>query len=95
MFSHRVPGSVSPSFLYIFLLVSLVLGCYAAFVGLVHVPVPMTAAELPSPTLGAVCRRLGTRVSSQQVADAADIDRAKQFELEYMSVDDLEKYTNL
>ena len=26
------------------------------------------------------------------LADAADIDRAKQIELEYMSVDDLKKY---
>ena len=26
------------------------------------------------------------------IADAADIDRAKQIELEYMSVDDLKKY---
>lgn len=28
------------------------------------------------------------------LADAADIDRAKQIELEYMSVDDLKKYGN-
>jgi len=29
------------------------------------------------------------------LADAADIDRAKQIELEYMSVDDLKKYVYL
>jgi len=28
------------------------------------------------------------------LADAADIDRAKQIELEYMSVDDLKKYAS-
>lgn len=29
------------------------------------------------------------------LADAADIDRAKQIDLEYMSVDDLKKYVPL
>ncbi len=29
------------------------------------------------------------------LADAADIDRAKQIELEYMSVDDLKKYVSI
>lgn len=29
------------------------------------------------------------------LADAADIDRAKQIELEYMSVDDLKKFVDL
>jgi large subunit ribosomal protein L10Ae len=28
------------------------------------------------------------------LADAADIDRAKQIDLEYMSVDDLKKYVS-
>lgn len=32
------------------------------------------------------------RMSVCILADAADIDRAKQIELEYMSVDDLKKY---
>jgi ribosomal protein L1 len=32
------------------------------------------------------------RMSICILADAADIDRAKQIELEYMSVDDLKKY---
>lgn len=34
------------------------------------------------------------RMSICILADAADIDRAKQIELEYMSVDDLKKYGN-
>jgi len=43
-----------------------------------------------------VCYRLPhvprPRMSICILADAADIDRAKQIELEYMSVDDLKKY---
>lgn len=35
------------------------------------------------------------RMSICILADAADIDRAKQIELEYMSVDDLKKYVRL
>lgn len=35
------------------------------------------------------------RMSICILADAADIDRAKQIELEYMSVDDLKKYVIL
>ena len=35
------------------------------------------------------------RMSICILADAADIDRAKQIELEYMSVDDLKKYPKL
>ena len=34
------------------------------------------------------------RMSICILADAADIDRAKQIELEYMSVDDLKKYVH-
>lgn len=35
------------------------------------------------------------RMSICILADAADIDRAKQIELEYMSVDDLKKYVSI
>ena len=42
------------------------------------------------------CNRLPSvpcpRMSVCVLVDAADIDRAKQIELEYMSVDDLKKY---
>lgn len=34
------------------------------------------------------------RMSICILADAADIDRAKQIDLEYMSVDDLKKYAS-
>jgi large subunit ribosomal protein L10Ae len=34
------------------------------------------------------------RMSICILADAADIDRAKQIDLEYMSVDDLKKYVS-